>query len=60
LTDLARDMPTTRDDVVALRRAGAQRPSEAFAALQALVDQLPGAARQPRRDTAAGRPEFRL
>ena len=60
LTDLEKDLPTSRGDVVALRRLRATRSSMPFAALQALVDQLPAAARKPRRSTASGRPEFEL
>lgn len=60
LTELARDIPTSREDVLALRRHRAVPPDDPFAALQALVDQLPAAARKPRRETAAGRAELEL
>ena len=60
LTDLEKDFPTTVDDVVALRRLRATQPPVSFAALQAFVDELPLAARKPRRSTAAERPEFKL
>ncbi len=60
LTTLADDVPTTRADVAALRRAAAYRPPDPFAALQQLIDALPPPARRPRRTTAAGRAELEL
>lgn len=60
LTELERDLPTSRADVDTLRHLHRARASEPFKALQALVDALPAAARRPRRTTAAGRPEFTL
>jgi hypothetical protein len=60
LTDLERDLPTTRRAVEALRRAASLAPRDAFAAVQALVDALPSKARRPRRTTTAGRPDFEL
>ena len=60
LTELEKDLPTTREDIEALRRLRASRPSDPFAALQAIVDSLPAAARRQRRTTAAGRPELQL
>ncbi len=60
LDSLARDLPTSRADVEALRRAAAARPMDPFAAVQELIDALPVAARRPRRVTAAGRPDLVL
>lgn len=60
LDTLAEDLPTTPEDVEALRKAASIRPADPFAALQALIDALPPAARRQRRDTAAGRPELVL
>jgi len=60
LDSLAEDLPTTREDVEALRRAAARRPADPLAAVQELIDALPPAARRPRRTTAAGRPDFIL
>ena len=60
LDTLAEDLPTTPEDVAALRRAAALRPADAFSAVQELIDALPPAARRPRRTTAAGRPDFVL
>lgn len=60
LDSLAQDLDTSRDDIEALRRAAARRPADPFTAVQQLIDALPPAARRPRRDTAAGRPEFLL
>ena len=60
LTELERDLPTTRADVEALARLRSARPASPFDDLQALVDALPTAARRPRRTTAAGRPDFTL
>lgn len=57
---LERDLVTTPEDVAALRQAAARRPADPFQAVQDLIDALPPAARQPRRDTAEGRPEFVL
>ena len=57
---IERDLVTTPEDVAALRRAAAKRPVDPFQAVQELIDSLPPAARRPRRDTAAGRPEFEL
>jgi hypothetical protein len=60
LTHLERDLPTTPRDVEALRRAAALVPPEPFAAVQALMDALPAAARRPSRKTAAGWAPFEL
>lgn len=60
LDSLAEDLPTSAADVQALRRAAARRPADSFKAVQQLIDALPPAARRPRRETAAGRPEFVL
>lgn len=70
LTEIERDLPTTRADVTRLRSLRSPGPVEQgpvdpgpvdpFVALQQLVDALPAAARQQRRTTAAGRPEFEL
>lgn len=60
LTEIERDLPTTRADVTRLRSLRSAGPVDPFVALQQLVDALPAAARQQRRTTAAGRPEFEL
>ncbi len=60
LLDLDRDLPTTPEDVEALRRARRIAVSDPQGAVQALSDSLPPAARRPRRGTARGRPELRL
>lgn len=60
LDSIEEDIPTTAADVEALRRAAGHRPPDPFAAVQQLIDALPPAARRPRRETAAGRPELVL
>ena len=57
---LERDLETTTADVAALRAAAKRRPADPFQAVQELIDSLPANARRPRRDTAAGRPDFVL
>lgn len=60
LTEIERDLPTTHVDVVRLRFLRSAGPANPFEALQHLVDALPAPARQQRRTTAAGRPEFEI
>lgn len=60
LDSLERDLETTAEDVAALRAAAAHRPPDPFAAVQALIDALPPAARRPRLTTAEGRAELVL
>jgi len=60
LAHLERDLPTTRRDVEALRRAAEVVPVDPMAAVQILADALPAAARRPRTDTAIGRLQFEL
>ena len=60
LKNLERDLPTTSRDVAALRRLRAHQPADPFAAIQALVDELPRAARVPRRTTSEGWEPFEL
>jgi len=60
LDSLETDLETSPEDVAALRRAAAHRRGDPFLVVQQLIDSLPLAARRPRRDTAAGRPEFVL
>ena len=60
LASLERDLPTTPDDIAALRRAKNAVPREDPNALQALYDALPAEARLPRRTTSAGWEVFEL
>jgi hypothetical protein len=60
LQHLERDLPTSPEDVEALRLAAAVVPDDPFAIVQALVNALPAVARRPRTETAAGRPPFEL
>ncbi len=60
LLDLDRDLPTSEEDVAALRRARAIAPADWLDALQELHDALPPRARQPRRSTDRGRPDLEL
>jgi hypothetical protein len=60
LTDLEKDLPTTAEDVAALRAIRSEPEQRPFAVLQALADALPEAARRQKRPTSAGWPEFTL
>lgn len=60
LLDLDRDLPTSADDVTALRRVRKIEPANWLEALQELYDALPPQARRPRRCTDAGRPELEI
>lgn len=60
LLDLDRDLPTTAEDVTALRR---NRPASAlpwWEQLQRLIDQVPDAAEQARRRPVFSGPPFEL
>ncbi len=60
LPNLERDIPTTREDVAALRRAARMPVEDPFAAVQRLVDALPPGARRQSRETNQGWPDFEL
>lgn len=60
LDDLERDIPTTPEDVAALRRARAIPSLDPFAAVQRLEESLPPEARRQSRKTSAGWPDFEL
>ena len=60
LLDLDRDLPTSKEDVAALRSAKAIEPANWLEALQALYDALPPRARRPRRTIDAGRPNLEI
>ena len=60
LANLERDLPTTPDDIAAIRRAKKAVLREDPNALQALFDALPPEARLPRRTTSAGWEVFEL
>ncbi len=60
LESLERDLPTTPDDIAALRRAKKAASRDDPNALQVLYDALPPEARPPRRTTSAGWEEFEL
>lgn len=58
--NLERDIPTTVDDVAALRQAHLIRSPHPFEALQQLIDALPPQAKRQSRKTSAGWPDFEL
>jgi len=58
--DLARDLPTTAEDVEAQRRLRRASVGDPWEALQRLHDSLPEAARAAERKTDRGRPELEL
>ena len=59
--DLERDLPTTFEDVRALRRAGPAQPGIDFVSqVELLSDALPERARRPRSRTFAGYAKFEL
>lgn len=60
LADLALDIPTTEEDIAALRRAAAIRVEDPFAAIQRLNDALPPEARTQSRKTHEGWAVFEL
>lgn len=58
--NLERDIPTTPEDVAAVRVPRAVPVARAFEEVQRLVDALPPEARVQSRKTAEGRPDFEL
>lgn len=60
LANLESDIPTTEEDVAALRRAAAIPVADPFAAIQRLNDALPPEARTQSRKTHEGWADFEL
>lgn len=58
--NLERDIPTTCEDVEALRRARSVKVEDPFGVVQQLIDALPSQARRQSRKTSAGWPDFEL
>ena len=60
LADFELDIPTTEEDIAALRRAAAIPVEDPFAAIQRLNDALPPKARSQSRKTHKGWADFEL
>ena len=60
LPNLELDIPTTQEDIAALRRAAAIPVADPFAAIQRLNDALPPEARNQSRETHEGWADFEL
>lgn len=60
LLDLDLDLPTSAEDIAALRRVARIVPGNQIDAVQKLHDALPPASRRPRRTTDAGRSDLEL